>query len=89
MLYSETRTSLTVTFIVEDVLQLIFFYTDEFARAVKISTGHELSEHLVDTVFNLFDKDGDRRLSQLEFMGVMKDRIQRGFKVDFKRFTFA
>ena len=56
-------------------------YTDEFKRAVKISTGHELSAHLVNTLFQLFDKDGDNRLSQIEFMGVMKDRIQRGFKV--------
>ncbi|XP_076811275.1 calcium uptake protein 3, mitochondrial-like isoform X7 [Clavelina lepadiformis] len=52
----------------------------EFKRAVKVSTGHELSEHLVDTLFQLFDKDGDNRLSQTEFIGVMKDRIHRGFR---------
>ncbi|XP_076811270.1 calcium uptake protein 3, mitochondrial-like isoform X3 [Clavelina lepadiformis] len=54
----------------------------EFKRAVKVSTGHELSEHLVDTLFQLFDKDGDNRLSQTEFIGVMKDRIHRGFRAN-------
>nr|CAB3263835.1 calcium uptake protein 3, mitochondrial [Phallusia mammillata] len=53
---------------------------DEFKRAVKISTGHELSENLVNTLFQIFDKDGDNKLSHVEFMGVMKDRIQRGFR---------
>lgn len=32
---------------------------DEFARAVKICTGAPLSEHLIDTVFLIFDEDGD------------------------------
>uniref|UniRef100_H2YW34 EF-hand domain-containing protein n=1 Tax=Ciona savignyi TaxID=51511 RepID=H2YW34_CIOSA len=53
---------------------------DEFMRAVQISTGHQLSEHLVHTLFQIFDKDGDNRLSHVEFIGVMKDRINRGFR---------
>ena len=35
------------------------FLTDEFARAVKICTGSPLNEHLIDTVFAIFDEDGD------------------------------
>nr|XP_018673040.1 calcium uptake protein 3, mitochondrial isoform X5 [Ciona intestinalis] len=53
---------------------------DEFMRAVQVSTGHKLSEHIVHTLFQIFDKDGDNRLSHVEFIGVMKDRIHRGFR---------
>uniref|UniRef100_A0A3P9P6B8 Mitochondrial calcium uptake 2 n=1 Tax=Poecilia reticulata TaxID=8081 RepID=A0A3P9P6B8_POERE len=53
----------------------------QFKRAVKIATGHELSENVLDTVFKLFDIDGDNCLSHKEFMGVMTDRVLRGLKV--------
>lgn len=53
----------------------------QFKRAVKIATGHDLSENVLDTVFKLFDMDGDNCLSHKEFMGVMKDRVLRGLKV--------
>lgn len=54
---------------------------DEFHRAVKICTGTSLSEHLVHTVFAIFDEDGDGLLSYREFIAIMKDRLHRGFKV--------
>uniref|UniRef100_A0A6A7G061 Calcium uptake protein 3 n=2 Tax=Hirondellea gigas TaxID=1518452 RepID=A0A6A7G061_9CRUS len=53
---------------------------DEFHRAVRICTGHSLSPHIVDTVYNIFDDDGDGQLSYKEFIAIMKDRIHRGFK---------
>ncbi|XP_023651715.1 calcium uptake protein 2, mitochondrial isoform X2 [Paramormyrops kingsleyae] len=53
----------------------------QFKRAVKIATGHDLSESVVDTVFKIFDLDGDNCLSRKEFLGVMNDRILRGLKV--------
>ncbi|XP_040907153.1 calcium uptake protein 2, mitochondrial [Toxotes jaculatrix] len=53
----------------------------QFKRAVKIATGHELSDNVLDTVFKLFDMDGDNCLSHKEFIGVMKDRVLRGLKV--------
>ncbi|XP_017295384.1 calcium uptake protein 2, mitochondrial [Kryptolebias marmoratus] len=53
----------------------------QFKRAVQIATGHELSENVLDTVFKLFDMDGDNCLSHREFIGVMKDRVLRGLKV--------
>jgi len=52
----------------------------EFKRAVKVSTGQELSDNVVSTVFTLFDSDGDNKLSHVEFLGVMKDRVHRGFR---------
>lgn len=48
---------------------------------MRIATGHNLSENVLDTVFKLFDMDGDDCLSHKEFMGVMKDRVLRGLKV--------
>ncbi|XP_065349168.1 calcium uptake protein 3, mitochondrial isoform X4 [Cloeon dipterum] len=53
---------------------------DEFHRAVKLCTGTNLSRHLVHTVFQIFDEDGDGQLSYREFIAIMKDRLHRGFK---------
>ena len=35
---------------------------------------------MVDTVFQIFDDDGDGLLSYQEFVAMMKDRIHRGLK---------
>ncbi|XP_018918790.1 calcium uptake protein 2, mitochondrial isoform X1 [Cyprinus carpio] len=56
----------------------------EFKRAVKIATGHDLSENVLDTVFKIFDLDGDNCLSHKEFLAVMKDRVLRGLRVQFQ-----
>ncbi|XP_057671979.1 calcium uptake protein 3, mitochondrial isoform X1 [Diorhabda carinulata] len=53
---------------------------DEFHRAVKICTGTNLTQHIVHTVFAIFDDDGDGLLSYREFIAIMKDRLHRGFK---------
>ncbi|XP_029028887.1 calcium uptake protein 2, mitochondrial [Betta splendens] len=53
----------------------------QFKRAVRIATGNELSDNVLDTVFKLFDTDGDNCLSHKEFLGVMKDRALRGLNV--------
>lgn len=51
---------------------------EDFQRAVFVCTGSNLSPHLVDTVFNIFDADGDGHLSYMEFISIMKDRLHRG-----------
>ncbi len=61
----------------------------QFKRAVRIATGHDLSENVLDTVFKLFDMDGDNCLSHKEFMGVMNDRVLRGLKVSLSIVTFC
>ncbi|KPU79327.1 uncharacterized protein Dana_GF17620, isoform D [Drosophila ananassae] len=61
---------------------------DEFSRAVKICTGYNLSPHLIDTVFAIFDADGDGLLSYKEFIAIMKDRLHRGFKVSGRFFDY-
>ncbi|XP_068157933.1 calcium uptake protein 3, mitochondrial isoform X6 [Drosophila tropicalis] len=61
---------------------------EEFSRAVKICTGYSLSLHLIDTVFAIFDEDGDGLLSYKEFIAIMKDRLHRGFKVSGRFFDY-
>ncbi|XP_029706745.1 calcium uptake protein 3, mitochondrial isoform X3 [Takifugu rubripes] len=51
---------------------------DEFARAVYVATGQQLTRHLVHTIFKIFDVDHDDQLSYKEFIGIMKDRLHRG-----------
>lgn len=46
-----------------------------------MATGQELSENVLDTVFKIFDLDGDNCLSHGEFLGVLKNRLHRGLKV--------
>ncbi|XP_065684894.1 calcium uptake protein 3, mitochondrial isoform X1 [Hydra vulgaris] len=50
-----------------------------FARTVKITSNEDVDPYVIDVVFNLFDEDGDGKLSQNEFIGIMKDRLKRGF----------
>lgn len=52
---------------------------------MKICTGSVLSDHIIDTVFALFDEDGDGQLSYKEFIAIMKDRLHRGFKVSIEK----
>lgn len=60
---------------------LYFFPSAEFKRAVKVATGQELSNNILDTVFKIFDLDGDECLSHEEFLGVLKNRMHRGLWV--------
>ncbi|KAM4837104.1 calcium uptake protein 3, mitochondrial isoform 3-T3 [Thomomys bottae] len=53
---------------------------DEFKRAVYVATGLKFSPHLVNTIFKIFDVDKDDQLSYKEFIGIMKDRLHRGFR---------
>ena len=53
----------------------------EFQRAVKISSGFELDPLIVEVIFKVFDQDNDGHLSYLEFIAVLKDRLNRGLKV--------
>lgn len=39
-----------------------------------------LSDHVIDVIFNLFDENGDSRLSNKEFIKVMKKRWTRGLE---------
>ena len=56
---------------------------EEFGRAAKICIGKSLDKFVVDTVFDIFDVDGDGKLSYKEFVAVMKSWKLRGFKVSY------
>jgi Ca2+-binding EF-hand superfamily protein len=49
---------------------------------VKISSGFELDDQIVDVIFRVFDEDKDESLSYKEFIAVMKDRLRRNPKVN-------
>jgi Ca2+-binding EF-hand superfamily protein len=65
----------------------IYTYADhpiseaDFQRSVKACTGQNLNSHLIHVVFQLFDADGDGKLSHKEFIAVMKERVHRGTKL--------
>ncbi|XP_055712215.1 calcium uptake protein 1 homolog, mitochondrial isoform X2 [Phlebotomus papatasi] len=40
----------------------------------------ELSDHVIEVVFTIFDENLDGQLSNREFIGVMKNRLQRGLE---------
>ena len=42
--------------------------------------GVDLSDHVIDVVFVLFDENGDGKLSNKEFISVMKQRVMRGLE---------
>lgn len=42
---------------------------------MKICTGSALSEHLIETVFAIFDEDGDGLLSYKEFIAIMRVKL--------------
>lgn len=55
---------------------------EEFGRAARVCLGKPLDKAIVSIVFNIFDVDGDRKLSYKEFVSVMKSWKLRGLKVD-------
>lgn len=54
---------------------------DEFGRAARACLGKPLDKSVVTLVFNIFDVDGDKKLSYKEFVSVMKSWKLRGLKV--------
>eukprot|EP01137_Pigoraptor_chileana_P005283 Opistho-2@48166 len=50
----------------------------DFKRAAKVAANVDLDNHLIEVVFNLFDRDGDGELSYREFVHIMRRRAQRG-----------
>ena len=63
---------------------VVLIFNQEFFNLVskyfQVCTGRHLSKHLVQTVFQIFDDDGDNLLSYKEFVAMMKDRVNRGLK---------
>ncbi|KAF4523297.1 hypothetical protein B566_EDAN009420 [Ephemera danica] len=63
-----------------DTTLLLHFFGRRGKNELKYEGFRHLSRHLVHTVFQIFDEDGDGQLSYREFIAIMKDRLHRGFK---------
>jgi hypothetical protein len=55
--------------------------TNEFQRAVRISSGFELDERIVNVIYDVFDENRDGQLSYKEFIAILRGRLRRGLKV--------
>ena len=53
---------------------------DTMKHVAKTVANVDLSDHVIDVVFVLFDEDGDGKLSNKEFVSVMKQRAMRGLE---------
>jgi len=77
-----------VLYCINDIDTALTFHTIAGAPIERSTMKHvsrtvahvELSEHLVDVVFTLFDDNGDGMLSNKEFVSVMKQRAKRGLE---------
>jgi Ca2+-binding EF-hand superfamily protein len=58
---------------------------EEFGRAAHICLGKPLDSNLVSTIFEIFDIDGDHKLSYREFIAVMRGWKLRGYKMREKK----
>ncbi|XP_076439881.1 calcium uptake protein 1, mitochondrial-like isoform X2 [Babylonia areolata] len=53
---------------------------ETFRHVAKTVAMADLSEHIIDVVFTLFDENNDGELSNKEFVSVMKRRVMRGLE---------
>lgn len=73
---------------VNDVDTALTFYHIAGASIDQVTLKHvaktvamvELSDHVIDVVFTIFDDNNDNQLSNREFISVMKNRVQRGLE---------
>lgn len=63
------------------LMSFYIFPLQRSSKAVKVATGQELSNNILDTVLESFDLDGDECLSHEEFLEVLKNRMHRGLWV--------
>lgn len=53
---------------------------DSMKQVARTVAEQELSDHLIDVVFTVFDEDGNGTLSNKEFVSLMKRRLSRGLE---------
>ena len=49
-------------------------------HVAKVCANVDLSDHVVEVLFTIFDEDGDGALSNKEFVAVMKNKLKRGLE---------
>lgn len=73
---------------IQDVDTALTFYHIAGASIDQLTLKHvaktvalvDLSDHVIDVVFTIFDEDLDGQLSNREFVAVMKNRLMRGLE---------
>lgn len=73
---------------IDDVDKALYFYNlagasidpKTLQHVAKVCANVDLSEHVVDVIFTIFDEDGDGALSNKEFVAVMKNKLKRGLE---------
>lgn len=73
---------------IEDVDKALYFYRlagasidpHTLRHVAKVCAGVELSDHVIDVIFTIFDDDGNGGLSNKEFVAVMKNKLKRGLE---------
>ena len=73
---------------IEDVDKALYFYhlagasidPKTLKHVAKVTAEVELSDHVVEVIFTIFDDDGDGGLSNKEFVAVMKNKLKRGLE---------
>ncbi|XP_039257817.2 calcium uptake protein 1, mitochondrial-like isoform X1 [Styela clava] len=60
--------------------QIFISVRSVFGEVARTVAEEELSDHLVDVVFTVFDEDGNGTLSNKEFVALMKQRLNRGLE---------
>ena len=73
---------------INDVEMALTFYTmagasvdpPTLSHVAKTVSGVDLTAHVIDVVFTLFDENQDGELSNKEFVCVMKKRLMRGLE---------
>lgn len=53
-------------------------FVDEFKRAIQVCANLNIGEHVLQTLFCMFDADGDGHMSPKEFMVLFRNRRPRG-----------
>ena len=62
------------------IIIIIIIIIDELARAIFVSSGAKLSHGMLEMIYNLFDRDDDKKLSYREFVSVIHNRLQRSLR---------
>jgi len=73
---------------IDDVDKALYFYNlagasidpKTLQHVAKVCANVDLSDHVVDVIFTIFDEDGDGALSNKEFVAVMKNKLKRGLE---------
>ncbi len=82
------KRSLSTLRVIRSIMQALYFYNLAGAsidqrtlkHVSKVCADVDLSDHVVDVIFTIFDEDGDGGLSNKEFIDVMKNKLKRGLE---------